>query len=107
MISSRRSAGIGCPARDSIVWMIRSKSSFFTSSPLTRAMIGGSVAGTGLGGAGAAAPGVPGSPGAAVEAGVPDPAGVAAVAAFPAGALRHALIDTDARNTQRKTLDLT
>ena len=42
MISSRRSGGIGWPARASMLWIIRSKSSFFTSSPLTRATTSGS-----------------------------------------------------------------
>src|SRR5258708_20113508 len=98
---------MGCPARASIVWTIRSNSSFLTSSPFTRAMTGGSCAGTGLGGV--AAGGCPG-----IDGGAPGVAAAGAcwvaVLAVPvdcAGALRHAPAHTAVSNTQTSALDLT
>src|SRR5262245_8382248 len=88
---------------------MRSKSSFFTSWPFTRATTSGSVAGTGFGGVGAA--GAPGAAGAA--GGVPEPwpvaaGGVAPDAAFCAsGALLHALTETHTTTTPNRTFTLT
>jgi hypothetical protein len=79
--------------------MMRSNSSFFTSSPFTRAMTGGIVAGTGLGGA--ATGGAPDPPGAAGDVA----AGALLLASV--GGLRHAPRAAAARNTQTRTFDLT
>src|SRR5213079_2339531 len=82
--------------------IIRSKSSLWTSSPLTRASTGGSCAGTGLGGAG----GVCGTLPAALSAGLAEPPPGAAAWAVP-GAFLQAPRDSRAMAAHVTSFDLT